>query len=291
MEVNQDRMLHYLRQVADLKIQRIFIAEESPHAASGEFFVNTQENPRFIIPLTHHKRILFAEDGSQKNHIFTPGEVLFCPAYCWSAEVWDREHTMVSVVFRRPYIRTLFVHHHGDSNIQDAPDIVYHTQMPLSTAGTHLLLAISSAAKSSASQIQIFKALITTVIEAVENDHPSSSGKEKFTWNCVREYMEMSFHHDITRVSIAKALHLHPASLSRLVRKMTGDGVNQYLSKLRMKHALHLLKESDLSIDEIAEQCGFHYTGYFIRKFRSCNSDSPSRYRIKYRESLGRNRQ
>jgi len=291
MEVNKDKILHCLRQAIELKIQRIFIAEGSPHAISGEFFVNTQENPRFIIPLTHRKRILFAANGAQRDHIFAPGEVLFCPAYCWSAEVWDREHTMVSVVFRRSYIRTLFIHHHAASNTQDAPDIIYHTQMPLSTAGTHLLLAMSSAAKGSASQIQILKALLTTVEEAVKSDHQSSSGKEIFTWNCVREYMEMSFHQDISRVSIAKALHLHPASLSRLVHKMTGDGVNKYLSKLRMKHALHLLKESDLSIDEIAEQCGFRYTGYFIRKFRSCNSDSPSRYRIKYRESLDRNRQ
>ena len=68
MEVNKDKILHCLRQATELKIQRIFIAEGSPHAASGEFFVNTQENPRFIIPLTHRKRILFAAKETLKKN-------------------------------------------------------------------------------------------------------------------------------------------------------------------------------------------------------------------------------
>ena len=283
MEVSREKMLQHLRVAETLPIRKLFMAERSPYANTGEFFVTYQENPRFIVPLTRRKRILFAANGAQQDHIFVPGEVLFCPAYCWSAEVWDREHTMISVVFRRPYIRTLFIHHQAGSNTQDAPDIIYHTRTPLDTAGSHLLQAILNAETDSASQRMMLKALLTTVIEAVENTPPSRSGKEAFTWDCVREYLEANFNLPISRTSIAKSMHLHPASLSRLVRKMAGCGVNEYLSQLRMKHALHLLEANDLNVGEIAEQCGFAYTGYFIRKFRKYYFDSPFRYREKLR--------
>ena len=283
MEISREKMLRYLREAEALPIRKLFMAEKTPCSVTREFFVTRQENPRFIMPLTRQKRILFAEDGAQRDHIFVPGEVLFCPASCWSAEVWDGEHSMISVVFRKQYIRTLFIHHRAGSKVQDGPDIIYHTQTPLNISGAYLLQAILNAKNDSDSQRAMLKALLALVIEAMETVVPSGSGKEAFTWDCVREYLEANFHLPISRTSIAEVTHLHPASLSRLVRKMTGCGVNEYLSQLRMKHALHLLETNDLNIGEIAEQCGFTYTGYFIRKFRKYYSDSPTRYREKLR--------
>ena len=107
------------------------------------------------------------------------------------------------------------------------------------------------------------------------------AGKESYTWDCVQDYLETNFYLNITRTSIAGALHLHPATLSRLVRKRTGQGINEYLSNLRMEHARRLLAEDTLTVDEIADQCGYEYTSYFIRKFRQYYLESPFRYREK----------
>ena len=283
MEINQKKMLHYLRQAAKLKLHKIFMAEVRPLSDSSEFFVNTQKSPRFIMPLTRSKRIRFAEDGEVRDRIFTPGEVLFCLPNGWSAEVWDREHAMISVVFRDRYIRTLFIHHNGQPPDQNGPDILYHTVSPLSTAGSHLLHAVLSARKNSETQHLGFQALLRNVIETVENDQTAMVGKESYTWDCVQDYLETNFYLNITRTSIARALHLHPATLSRLVRKRTGLGINGYLSNLRMEHARQLLEEDTLTVDEIADQCGYEYTSYFIRKFRQYYSESPFRYREKIR--------
>ena len=282
MEISKEKMLAYLHQAASLKPRALFTAEPRPLSDSSRFFVNSQKPPRFIMPLTMTKRIRFSQDGAVQDRIFTPGEVLFCQSWGWSSEVWDREHTMISVVFRDRYIRTLFIHHNGQPPDQNGPDIIYHTVSPLSTAGTHLLHAILAARKNAKSQILSFRALLLNVIETVENDQNVPEGKESFTWDCIQDYLETNFYLDITRVSIAKALHLHPATLSRLVRKMTGCGVNEYLSKLRMEHARRLLEENALTVDEIADQCGYKYTSYFIRKFRQYYSESPFRYREKF---------
>ena len=282
MIIDREKMLGFLRDAARLPIRKIFTAETKPLTGSGEFFVNIQKSPRFIMPLTMTKRIRFAEDGTVVDRIFTPGEVLVCQSDGWSSEVWDREHTMISVVFRDRYIRTLFIHHNGLPPDQDGPDVLYHTLSPLSTSGSHLLRALLSAKKDSDSRILCFRALLQNVIETVALDNDPLPGKESYTWDCIQDYLETNFSLNITRLSMAKVLHLHPATLSRLVRKMTGCGVSEYLSKLRMEHARQLLEEETLTVDEIADQCGYVYTSYFIRKFRQYYSESPFRYREKF---------
>lgn len=284
MEIDRQKMMHHLKQAAKLKLRKIFMAEVRPLSSGSKFFVNTQKSPRFIMPLTCTKRIRFAEDGAVRDRIFIPGEVLFCHPDGWSSEVWDREHTMISVVFRDRYIRTLFIHHNGLPPDQDGPDILYHTVSPLSTAGSHLLHAVLAGRKDSESQNLSFLALLRNVMETVENDQTAMAGKESYTWDCIQDYLETNFYLDVTRLSIAKALHLHPATLSRLVRKRVGIGVNEYISNLRMEHARRLLAENTLTVDEIADQCGYKYTSYFIRKFRQHFSESPFRYREKIKK-------
>jgi transcriptional regulator GlxA family with amidase domain len=51
------------------------------------------------------------------------------------------------------------------------------------------------------------------------------------------------------------------------------------LKTLRLEHAIELLKDTDFSIDEIAEECGFANTGYFIKTFRLSYGKTPGNFR------------
>ena len=53
----------------------------------------------------------------------------------------------------------------------------------------------------------------------------------------------------------------------------------QYLMSVRLKHASYLLRFSDLSISEIAQQVGFEDNNYFSRYVRQKMSMTPSEYR------------
>ena len=53
----------------------------------------------------------------------------------------------------------------------------------------------------------------------------------------------------------------------------------QYLMSVRLKHASYLLRFSDLSVSEIAQQVGFEDNNYFSRCFRQNMSMTPSEYR------------
>lgn len=66
-------------------------------------------------------------------------------------------------------------------------------------------------------------------------------------------------------------------------RKLFHDGMNQsptlFLIGTRMEFAARLLKETLLSISEIAERCGYDDFYYFSKSFKKYHSTSPGRYR------------
>lgn len=55
--------------------------------------------------------------------------------------------------------------------------------------------------------------------------------------------------------------------------------VADHAVSVRLKHASYLLRFSDLSISEIAQQVGFEDNNYFSRCFRQNMSMTPSEYR------------
>lgn len=278
MEIDRLKMLGFLREAAAIDYRKIFFAESRP-LPPPNIWGGVSGIGRFIVPLTLSKRIIFAENRSVLDHIFTPGEVLICRSYAWTAEVWDHEHTMISVSFHEHFVRAVFISSNDSPVKPNGPDIFFHTASPLSVTGAHTLQAVWAASPNSASILLNFRALLAIVIEMLENVDDQPPSKEAFTWSCIQDFIETNYRAKITRESIANALRIHPAHLSRLVRKKAGCTINGYMTRLRMEHATRLLADKTITIDEVADQCGYVYTSYFIRVFRRYFVESPACYR------------
>ena len=84
---------------------------------------------------------------------------------------------------------------------------------------------------------------------------------------------------NLSRVNIANAIHLTPDYLSFTFHKEFGTTLTSYITSVRMDHAKSLLKKSNASIAEIAEQVGIPNLSYFYRQFKKVTGKTPQQYR------------
>lgn len=78
---------------------------------------------------------------------------------------------------------------------------------------------------------------------------------------------------------LAVQLNVTSVYLSRLFKQELGLNFIQYITYVRMKQAMQLLKQSSLSINEISEQIGYETQHYFSTAFRKMVGVSPNQFR------------
>lgn len=90
------------------------------------------------------------------------------------------------------------------------------------------------------------------------------------------------FYRDITLQEVADISSMTPNAFCRYFKNRTDKTFFQFLIEVRVEHACKLLsKRNDLSIAEIAYQCGFKNISNFNRKFKGLKEITPSKYRKK----------
>ena len=83
----------------------------------------------------------------------------------------------------------------------------------------------------------------------------------------------------ISRWQVAEAAHVSEDYLSRIFHKEMGLSPWEYLSHHRIALAVTLLRQSSLSINEVASRVGFSDQAYFCRVFRKIRGVAPSQIR------------
>ena len=95
----------------------------------------------------------------------------------------------------------------------------------------------------------------------------------------VQHYLCEHLAEDLSTSVLAKEFHLSVSQLNRKFREITGQSPHEYLVSMRMNRAKVLLRESSLSIAEIAGAVGYAYDTSFAAVFRSKVGMSPREYR------------
>lgn len=88
---------------------------------------------------------------------------------------------------------------------------------------------------------------------------------------------------EITLEDMAARCAMSARTLTRHFREATGTTPLQWVLTLRMDDARRMLENSDLSVDEIAQRCGFGTTLNLRNHFRRRLDTTPSAYRRNFR--------
>lgn len=79
--------------------------------------------------------------------------------------------------------------------------------------------------------------------------------------------------------AVARGLGLGRRRFTQLFREVAGESWLECLNRLRMDHAVRLLKSTDLPVNAVAFECGFGDLTHFYRVFRARYNISPGRFR------------
>ncbi|MDB6076149.1 MAG: hypothetical protein JWO89_3789 [Verrucomicrobiaceae bacterium] len=93
------------------------------------------------------------------------------------------------------------------------------------------------------------------------------------------EYIVAHFAEALYVPDLAMMVGMSKSAFSRLFKKSTGRTVPQHVNELRVAHACCLLTETDMTVNQIAADCGFVSLAHFQRQFREHKQCAPLAYR------------
>jgi len=109
-----------------------------------------------------------------------------------------------------------------------------------------------------------------------------SVGKKKIIpeeFSPMKQFLEQNYAQKINMNDFAASFNMSVPTMFRRFQSCTGTSPARYLSNIRLRHACAMLENSDLSIDEIAEETGIGDRFYFSKLFKERYNVTPVTYR------------
>lgn len=129
-------------------------------------------------------------------------------------------------------------------------------------------------------QQEMFQQLLMSLKE--EKNYTETERIRQVAERCII-FLKENYTEKINYKDLQKALHFHPAYISRCMKQMIGLTPLEYLTQYRIGNAKMLLINTDLPIEQIALKVGFNSATYFIRSFVNRENITPKVYRQQFR--------
>ena len=130
--------------------------------------------------------------------------------------------------------------------------------------------------------------LVLLIKKHIETQHMTETKSQENNRDIVLEeslekccaYIREHYVEDITLSMLSDFIHMSPAYLSHVFKSNVGIGYKQYLTKIRMKKACEMLKNTNKKVYEIAELVGYDNYASFNKIFQKEFCVSPQKYRM-----------
>lgn len=95
-------------------------------------------------------------------------------------------------------------------------------------------------------------------------------------------FIRTHFESAVSASIVAEHVDCNQDYLNRMYKQEYGRTLTDGIHKVRLAHACKQLRESTLTLDQVAVKCGFDDVGYLRRLFKRNIGSTPSQYRARY---------
>ncbi len=281
-----------------------------PNKSDVSFDVVNERVPYFYNPFHYHSKLelTYIIESSGTRFIgdnidnFAPGElVLVGPnlPHCWKNDV---KYFDTSSQLRAEAIVIHFdVNFLGESFLK-TPEMVNISKL-ISNSERGILFS-SEATKRALKKLLCLNSLSNSlrlihfieILELLSRDSDyktlsststnySITDKNLSRINTTIDYISKNYTRELTVQHLSEITHLTPNAFCRYFKKHTRKTFKLYLNELRTANVCRLLRNTDLSISEIAYANGYNSMSHFIKTFKSLKNMRPNEYRKYIKET------
>lgn len=98
----------------------------------------------------------------------------------------------------------------------------------------------------------------------------------------IREYIDCHYMENLTAAALGNEIGISQGYLSQLIKKETGKTYSELIQQKKLEKAKELLRYSEKTVGEIAQETGYSDYYYFTKTFKRLTKMTPSEYRKKY---------
>ena len=106
-----------------------------------------------------------------------------------------------------------------------------------------------------------------------------AAGETDGIWQSLSDYIDQNLDGRLTLSALAEKCFYNPSYFSRVFKEKFGVSLTEYVTRKRLSHAVELLSESELSVDEICERTGFRDKSTLYHAFSRYLGTTPGEYR------------
>ncbi len=94
----------------------------------------------------------------------------------------------------------------------------------------------------------------------------------------ISEYVKLHYGDDLNLSLLSRMFSVSESHLSRKFKSVSGVGLTEYITFVRIMNAERLLKNNNITIIEVAELCGFNDSNYFSTVFKKIKGITPLKF-------------
>lgn len=115
-------------------------------------------------------------------------------------------------------------------------------------------------------------------ILCTENETNLKTKKYVFFINKAIDFINENLSVDLSLENVAKYVNMSPIYFHNCFKKATGKTLHEYVEEQRITKSIHIMLNTNMTLAEIAYECGFSSQSYFNYAFKRKMNSTPKNY-------------